>query len=406
MKIDRALQVLLAMSLLLIPGVYAKDASEDGAVSQRMEKPSALPLSDDAMGDVPFSSQKSGSLDALIPPLLDGQEGILAASPMITIPRNDQSNFTTLNRTSISAIAVTDPNTLPVIKIEGLPGREVYFYTNRTSSQVLERFNAERAGKGLPSVNFKLAPDVWGANDACQASSAATPTAQNFSGGELKLSRIPVVLGHNLTSNLFTRANLLPFLIGSAAALAIAPADQEISRSMYNHAHEFGDGGQLAGPIVTGSITGGAFLASRLIKNEHFRVFGYGLAQAFMINGILTQGIKYATHRMRPDQSASDSFPSGHTSSAFAVATVVTNQYGKEWGIPLYVFAGLVGVSRVEKGKHWPSDTIAGAALGYISGRTAILGTKREVVRKKSTRLIIMPTVGPDWRGISAFIHY
>jgi membrane-associated phospholipid phosphatase len=76
---------------------------------------------------------------------------------------------------------------------------------------------------------------------------------------------------------------------------------------------------------------------------------------------------------MRPDGSAPNSFPSGHTSSTFALATVGTNYYGKKWWIPLHTFAGLIGVSRVEKRRHWPSDIPAGAALGYISGQTAIL---------------------------------
>jgi membrane-associated phospholipid phosphatase len=244
------------------------------------------------------------------------------------------------------------------------------------------------------------------AEDARQDPSTTIPEAQGSPDADLKLSRFPAVLGHNLTSNLFTHGNLIPFLIGSAAALAIAPADQEISRSMCNHAHEFGNTGGIVGPIVTGSITGGAFLASRLTKNEHFRVFGYTLAQAYLANVILTQGIKYTTHRMRPDGSASNSFPSGHTSSSFAVATVVTNYYGKNWGIPLYAFAGLVGVSRIEKGQHWPSDVLAGAALGYISGRSAILGTKREISRQKTARLMVMPTFGHDWHGVSAYISY
>jgi membrane-associated phospholipid phosphatase len=258
----------------------------------------------------------------------------------------------------------------------------------------------------LPFSIIWLALAAPAAEDAGQDPSTTTPAAQSSPSGDLKLSRFPAVLGHNLTSNLFTRGNLLPFLIGSAAALAIAPADQEISRSTYNHAHGFGDTGEIVGPIVTSSITGGAFLASRLTKNEHFRAFGYTLAQAYLTNAILTHGIKYATHRMRPDRSASDSLPSAHTSSAFAVATVVTNYYGKKWGIPLYAFAGLVGVSRLEKGRHWPSDVLAGAALGYISGRTAIFGTKREISRQKTARLMIMPTFGHGWRGLSACISY
>jgi hypothetical protein len=258
----------------------------------------------------------------------------------------------------------------------------------------------------LPFSILWFALGAPAAEDACQDPSTTTNAAQSYPGEDLKLSRFPAVLGHNLTSNLFNRGNLLPFLIGSAAALAIAPADQEVSRSMHNHAREFGDAGEIVGPIITNSIAGGAFLASRLTKNEHFRAFGYTLAQAYGTNAILTQGIKFATHRMRPDGSASNSFPSGHTSSAFAVATVVTNYYGKKWGIPLYAFSGLVGLSRIEKRQHWPSDVLAGAALGYISGRTALLGTKREITRPRKARLMIMPTFGHDWRGISAFISY
>lgn len=258
----------------------------------------------------------------------------------------------------------------------------------------------------LPFAILWFALGAPAAEDASQDASKPASAAQSYPGVELKLSRFPAIMGHNLTSNLFTHGNLLPFLIGSAAALAIAPADQEISGSMYNHAHEFGDTGEIAGPIVTSSIAGGAFLASRLTKNDHFRAFGYTLAQAYTTNVILTQGIKLATHRMRPDASASNSFPSSHTSSAFTVATVVTSYYGKKWGIPLYAFSGLIGVSRLETGGHWPSDVIAGAALGYISGRAALFGTKQEISRQRKARLTIMPACGRDWRGLTASISY
>jgi hypothetical protein len=163
----------------------------------------------------------------------------------------------------------------------------------------------------LPFSILWFALGAPAAEDACQDTSTIKHAAQSYPGGDLKLSRFPAVLGHNLTANLFTRGNLLPFLIGSAASLAIAPADQEASRSMYNHAHKLGDMGEIAGPIITGSIAGGAFLASRLTKNEHLRAFGFTLMQAYVTNAILMQGIKYSTNRMRPDGSAANSFPSG-----------------------------------------------------------------------------------------------
>jgi len=220
------------------------------------------------------------------------------------------------------------------------------------------------------------------------------------------MSRFHVVLGRNLTSNLFSRQNLVPFLIGTAGSLAIAPADQEISRSLSHHMHEFGTAGDFLGSMVPASITAGALLIGLQSKDDNLRSFGYTLAQAYATNLVLTQGIKLATDRMRPDGSSSNSFPSGHTSSSFAVASVVTNYYGKKWGIPCFVFAGLVGVSRIEKGEHWPSDVVAGAALGYISARTAILGTKREISGHKTSRLMITPSYGHDWRGVSVYLRY
>jgi membrane-associated phospholipid phosphatase len=251
---------------------------------------------------------------------------------------------------------------------------------------------------------FALAASA--AEDTGQNPSNTPPAAQNSSGGDLKMSRFHVVLGRNLTSNLFIRQNLFPFLIGAAGALTIAPADQEISRSLTNHMHEFGTAGDVLGTVVPATLTGGAFLVGLRTKDDHLRAFGYTLAQAYMTNFFLTQGIKLATDRMRPYGSASNSFPSGHTSSSFAVATVVANYYGKKWGIPFYAFAGLVGLSRIEKGEHWPSDVVAGAALGYICAKTAILGTKRELSGHKTSRMMITPSYGHDWRGVAVYLRY
>ena len=68
---------------------------------------------------------------------------------------------------------------------------------------------------------------------------------------------------------------------------------------------------------------------------------------------------------------AADAFPSGHTMSAFATAAVISAEYP---GVaPLaYGAAGLVGLSVMKRGWHWPSDVLAGAVLGVVIGRTAV----------------------------------
>ena len=101
--------------------------------------------------------------------------------------------------------------------------------------------------------------------------------------------------------------------------------------------------------------------------------------------------------RTRPNGENDNAFPSGHTSTTFAAATVATHYYGWKVGVPTYAIAALVGASRVEKGKHYLSDVVFGATLGYIAGRTAVRGTQRSLERRRMT---LLPVVGWDRAGL------
>lgn len=91
---------------------------------------------------------------------------------------------------------------------------------------------------------------------------------------------------------------------------------------------------------------------------------------------ILTSGIKYAIDRERPFDRYPDliekrvsvssaSFPSGHTATAFSLATSLSIRYPKWYVIaPGYLWACSVGFARMNEGVHYPSDIIAGAAIG------------------------------------------
>ena len=93
------------------------------------------------------------------------------------------------------------------------------------------------------------------------------------------------------------------------------------------------------------------------------------------INTGLKLGLKYTVNRDRPFMTYSDitkkidvggpSFPSGHTSSAFATATSLSLAYPKWYVIvPSYGWAGTVAYSRMHLGVHYPSDVLAGAIVG------------------------------------------
>ena len=65
------------------------------------------------------------------------------------------------------------------------------------------------------------------------------------------------------------------------------------------------------------------------------------------MNTVYTSALKTVTSRTRPDGSDTLSFPAGHTSTAFAWATVANAHYGWKVGVPSYFAAGAIGLSRV-----------------------------------------------------------
>ncbi len=82
----------------------------------------------------------------------------------------------------------------------------------------------------------------------------------------------------------------------------------------------------------------------------------------------VAQGLKQVFPEMRPDGSGNDSFPSGHTATAFAAATSILERRGAGEGIPALAVASFVGLARVQADKHHWYDVVAGAVIGSASG--------------------------------------
>ncbi len=139
-------------------------------------------------------------------------------------------------------------------------------------------------------------------------------------------------------------------------------------------------------PAAVGLCT----LTYGLIRNDkvaRHKAFGLFIAVGGSI--IITEGLKPIINRTRPANAYPDqiftrspthgpSFPSGHATVAFSTASMLALQY-KKWyiTIPAYLWAASVGYSRMYLGVHYPSDVLAGAAVGIASSYVTQWLTKR-----------------------------
>ena len=143
-------------------------------------------------------------------------------------------------------------------------------------------------------------------------------------------------------------------------------------------------------------------------NNDRAKITALKGVEAFLLAGVATQIVKHLTHRHRPYQDDPPnpmiwegpfhgfdytSFPSGHATTAFAIATVLATSYQHTIWVPIvcYSLATGVALSRVYDNKHWASDVLIGSAIGFGIG---------QLVVRNDSRLKILP-VSPTGPGIS-----
>ncbi len=161
------------------------------------------------------------------------------------------------------------------------------------------------------------------------------------------------------------------------------------ARNAMSGARMFGD----PGVVVIGA---GLWASGQLGGDRTQRLVGLRSLEAIVVSGAVTGMIKSVTGRARPDQSPGNardfviwrgvgddgvfqSFPSGHTTAAFAFAAAVDAEWRRlspkrsGWVAPaLYGVAALTGISRVFNDRHWASDVLLGGAIGYVAGHAVV----------------------------------
>lgn len=124
-----------------------------------------------------------------------------------------------------------------------------------------------------------------------------------------------------------------------------------------------------------------------------------GLTASLIAAGIISPAIKWIVGRVRPADTSSStdfhpfghnhSFPSGHTTQAFTVATVISRHYDSPFiDAGAYTVAALVGYARHQHQAHWASDIAAGALLGITVGRTVV----RLNDENRGVRITVVPS--------------
>ena len=199
------------------------------------------------------------------------------------------------------------------------------------------------------------------------------PAARAENGdGRRTMRRLPANLGRGIVG-VFHGDNLIPFLVGGSAGATASFFDEEVRESLQATTLDWGETLETgAGPVWSTVFVASMFTAGRFSHSSRFRAMTYDMLDAAVVNFGYTELVKVAVGRERPNGQDNKSFPSGHTSNAFALAAVAERHYGWKIGVPAYAVASLVGASRLEQDKHYLSDVVAGAALGYIVGRTVV----------------------------------
>lgn len=111
------------------------------------------------------------------------------------------------------------------------------------------------------------------------------------------------------------------------------------------------------------------------VKGEHnLRDYTVIFATSYLLMGITVNAMKLSIREQRPDGSSFDSFPSGHTATAFMGAELLRHEYRNvsPWiGVAGYAVAAGTGFFRMYNNRHWFTDIVAGAGIGILSAKAS-----------------------------------
>lgn len=164
-------------------------------------------------------------------------------------------------------------------------------------------------------------------------------------------------------------------------------------------------------------VVGGFYLAGTLTNNDTaILVAQDALTASIIASGLITPAIKIVTGRSRPYEDAgahnfqglaarnsNSSFPSGHTTEAFALASVISAHYEETWVTnSVYAVASVVGVARSYHDAHFASDILAGAFIGTWVGKSVVAHNQS----RRAGNVTLLPETSKDLLGLRLAGHF
>jgi PAP2 superfamily len=217
--------------------------------------------------------------------------------------------------------------------------------------------------------------------------------------------------GNDLLSP-FTKENRAIFLTGAGLTILLAVFEDQISdpaQSVTIKRKPLGKWsvlGDYSGQLVPNAIyTVGLGAFGLLGKDEEALKNAELMIRATTSAALVSTALKGIVREPRPyDSSIKNSFPSGHSTTAFAFASVVGAEHGAYWGGAAYTLATLVAFSRMNDNRHLLHDVVAGATIGLSYGISVSRRMHASDVAKSQaglkSSLILLPT--EDVRGPAA----
>jgi membrane-associated phospholipid phosphatase len=210
----------------------------------------------------------------------------------------------------------------------------------------------------------------------------------------------------------------LKFGVGSAGVILTGvlldtPVQEASQRSRTPGRDDFATTIQRFGSEYSWAVLGGYAVFGVAAKDrEAMNVAVDGVLASLFASGIATPVLKFAVGRARPNadlgnhyftpfSTANQSFPSGHTTQAFAVASVIAAHDDHLWvKILAYGIAGTVGLARIEQNAHWTSDVLAGAILGTAIGNAVVVLNERQRRGAPGPKVTFSPLLAPRGGGL------